>query len=406
MQEKISYLQAKETLNSQNIYPKSIERVFLHESLNRILSQDIFAPNDMPMLNLSNMDGYAIYSAMLKNINECFEILQENPAGNKEILELPTNKPCAIKTFTGAAIPKNADILVPIEWAEIKGNHIIIKQIPKIGEFIRKKGDNYKKGEKLLSKGTKINSHHIGLLASLNQVFVEVYERPKVGILVNGNEILELGESKDSPNSIYNANGHLLYAKILENGGIPKLYPILKDDKEQIQSCLQTALRECDLILSTGGASVGDYDFIRQISQQQKEQVVFRGVRIKPGQHVLYAHFGGKQFFGLPGFPNSTLVTFELFAKIILAKLCGSKPYQESIQITLDEDLQKNDSRLEFRVCNIRNQAGIFSVDFLGKKDFQSAILNNFCPLDNSRVGLAILENQTTKGKSIEVLLL
>ena len=406
MQEKISYLQAKEILNSQNIYPKGIERVFLHESLNRILSQDIFAPNDMPMLNLSNMDGYAIYSAMLKNINECFEILQENPAGNKEILELPTNKPCAIKTFTGAAIPKNADILVPIEWAEIKGNHIIIKQIPKIGEFIRKKGDNYKKGEKLLSKGTKINSHHIGLLASLNQVFVEVYERPKVGILVNGNEILELGESKDSPNSIYNANGHLLYAKILENGGIPKLYPILKDDKEQIQSCLQTALRECDLILSTGGASVGDYDFIRQISQQQKEQVVFRGVRIKPGQHVLYAHFGGKQFFGLPGFPNSTLVTFELFAKIILAKLCGSKPYQESIQITLDEDLQKNDSRLEFRVCNIRNQAGIFSIDFLGKKDFQSAILNNFCPLDNSRVGLAILENKTTKGKSIEVLLL
>lgn len=406
MQEKISYLQAKEILNSQNIYPKGIERVFLHESLNRILSQDIFAPNDMPMLNLSNMDGYAIYSAMLKNINECFEILQENPAGNKEILELPTNKPCAIKTFTGAAIPKNADILVPIEWAEVKDNRLIIKQIPKIGEFIRKKGDNYKKGEKLLSKGTKINSHHIGLLASLNQVFVEVYERPKVGILVNGNEILELGENKDSPNSIYNANGHLLYAKILENGGIPKLYPILKDDKEQIQSCLQTALRECDLILSTGGASVGDYDFIRQISQQQKEQVVFRGVRIKPGQHVLYAHFGGKQFFGLPGFPNSTLVTFELFAKIILAKLCGSKPYQESIQITLDEDLQKNDSRLEFRVCNIRNQAGIFSIDFLGKKDFQSAILNNFCPLDNSRVGLAILENQTTKGKSIEVLLL
>lgn len=406
MQEKISYTQAKEILNSQNIFPKGIERVFLHESLNRILSQDIFAPSDMPALNLSNMDGYAIYSVMAKNANESFEILQENPAGNKEILELPTNKPCAIKTFTGAAIPKNADMLVPIEWVEVKDNRLIIKQIPKIGEFIRKKGDNYKKGEKLLSKGTKINSHHIGLLASLNQIFVEVYERPKVGILVNGNEILELGESNDLPNSIYNANGHLLYAKILENGGIPKLYPILKDNKEQIQSCLQTALSECDLILSTGGASVGDYDFIRQISQQQEEQVVFRGVRIKPGQHILYAHFGGKQFFGLPGFPNSTLVTFELFAKIILVKLCGSKPHQESIQVTLDEDLQKNDSRLEFRVCNVRNQAGIFSIDFLGKKDFQSAILNNFCPLDDSRVGLAILENQTKKGESIEVLLL
>ena len=157
-------------------------------------------------------------------------------------------------------------MLIPIENVEKLENKIKITKISQIGEFIRQKGDNYKQGEKLLACGIQINPNHIGLLASLNQIFVEVYEKPKVGILVSGNEILELGETKPNPNSFYNANGHLLYAKILANGGIPKLYPILKDDESKIRSCLDTALRECDLVISTGGASVGDYDFIRKIS--------------------------------------------------------------------------------------------------------------------------------------------
>lgn len=405
MKEKISYSQAKEILNSQTIKPCGTTRVFLYDSLDRILAQDIFAPSDMPEFPLSNMDGYAINSTMLEKSKGIFEILRENPAGNQEILELPPNKPLAIKTFTGAAIPKNADMLIPIENVEKLENKIKITKISQIGEFIRQKGDNYKQGEKLLACGIQINPNHIGLLASLNQIFVEVYEKPKVGILVSGNEILELGETKPNPNSFYNANGHLLYAKILANGGIPKLYPILKDDKIKIRSCLDTALRECDLVISTGGASVGDYDFIRKISQEWENQIIFRGVQIKPGQHILYAHFNQKPFFALPGFPNSTLVTFELFVKEILIRLSGGRFTQEVLEVILQEDLSKKDPRMEFRICNIRNKQGHFEIDFEGKKDFQSAILNNFCPLDNAKIGLAMLAKDTYKaGEKISVL--
>ena len=115
MKEKISYSQAKEILNSQAIKPCGTTRVFLYDSLDRILAKDIFAPSDMPEFPLSNMDGYAINSTMLEKSKGIFEILRENPAGSQEILELPPNKPLAIKTFTGAAIPKNADMLIPIE---------------------------------------------------------------------------------------------------------------------------------------------------------------------------------------------------------------------------------------------------------------------------------------------------
>ncbi|MDE6958121.1 molybdopterin molybdenumtransferase MoeA [Helicobacter apodemus] len=406
MEEKITYARAKEILQNQKISPKGLERVFLYESLGRVLAKDIFASEDMPEVALSNMDGYALSSTMIELSKGIFTILGENPAGNEKKVELPLTQPYAIKTLTGAAIPHNADILVPFENVNIKGETLEINAFPKIGEFIRNIGDNYKKGEKLLSQGVRLNANHIGLLASLNHIFVEVFEKPKVGILVSGNEILEIGESKNNPHCFYNANGHLLYAKVKENGGMPKLYPILKDEKFSIQSCLKDALEECDLVISTGGASVGDYDFIQAISKEWSEKIVFRGVRIKPGQHIIYAHFHKKQFFGLPGFPNSTLVTFELFVKAILTKLCGMPFKEEIVEVTLQEDLQKGDKRLEFRVCNIRHTRGKISIDFEGKKSFQSAILNNFCPLDNARVGLAILEGNKLKGERIPIILL
>ncbi|MDY3114067.1 MAG: molybdopterin molybdotransferase MoeA, partial [Helicobacter sp.] len=267
MKIKITYKEAIEILESQAISKKGLERVFLHDSLGRILAQDIIAPSDMPQCALSNMDGYAISSKFIDEKN--FKILQENPAGRLESLEIPLNAPYAIKTFTGARIPQNADILVPIEFVKVSGECLEILQLPKVGEFIRQKGANYKKGEILLKKGTRINANHIGLLASLNCVFVEVYERARVGILVSGNELVELGSDlKDG--QIYNANGHLLFAKVKEMGANPKLYGILKDNKEKIKETLELALNENDLIITSGGASVGDYDFISALCKERE----------------------------------------------------------------------------------------------------------------------------------------
>lgn len=401
----IDYKQAKEILESQIIETLGSERVFLNEALGRVLACDIFALQDMPESACSNMDGYAINSKFANSQTE-FVVLGENPAGNAKECVLPLDKPYTIKTFTGARIPQNADILVPIEQVSVESKSLHLLGIPKVGEYMRKRGAHYQKGEKLLSKGTRINANHIGLLASLNCIFVDVFARAKVGILVSGNELLELGENAHDGANTYNANGHLLVAKVLECGGIPKLYPILKDQKEQVEQCVSLALLECDLVISSGGASVGDYDFISAFCKEQASEVVFRGVAIKPGQHITYAHFGGKQFFGLPGFPNSTLVTFELFVKEILYRLNGTHFNQILLQIPLSQDVNKTDTRLEFRVCNVRNVQGRWTMDFEGKKDFQSAILNNFCPLDSAYNGLCILESAKNAGEQVQVILL
>lgn len=408
MQIKIDYREAKEILESQEIETLGVERVFLHQALGRILAQDILADCDMPESARSNMDGYAICSKFLsENIKEQdFIILGDNPAGNAQDSILPLHQPFAIKTFTGARIPQNADILVPIEQVKAESQTLRLLEIPKIGQHIRQRGANHRKGEKLIPKGVQLNANHIGLLASLNCVFVEVFVRAKVGILVSGNELLELGENARNGVNTYNANGHLLLAKVLENGGIPKLYPILKDNKQEIEKSVNLALKECDLILSSGGASVGDYDFIAAICKERENEMVFKGVKIKPGQHISYAHFGGKQFFGLPGFPNSTLVTFELFVKEILWRLNGAHFTPIVLEIPLQENVGKTDNRLEFRVCNVRNIQGKWSVDFEGKKDFLSAILNNFCPLDSARNGLCVLDCAKKAGEMVEVILL
>ncbi|CAM3570784.1 molybdopterin molybdotransferase MoeA [Helicobacter sp. UBA3407] len=407
MKVKIDYAQAREILESQTIGALGVERVFLYEALGRILARDVVAIQDMPQSARSNMDGYAINSKFLQeNATQEFKILGENPAGNAQDSVLPLHQPFAIKTFTGAEIPQNADILAPIEQVKVESETLRLLEIPKVGQYICQKGANYRKGEKLISKGVRLNANHIGLLASLNCVFVEVFTRAKVGILVSGNELLELGESAKNGANIYNTNGHLLVAKVLENGGIPKLYPILKDTKEQVEECVNLALSECDLILSSGGASVGDYDFIAAICKERENEMVFKGVKIKPGQHISYAHFGGKQFFGLPGFPNSTLVTFELFAKEILWRLNGGYFVPITLEILLQENVSKTDSRLEFRVCNVRNVGGKWKIDFEGKKDFQSAILNNFCPLDSAYNGLCVLDSAKSVGEMVRVILL
>ncbi|PZT48152.1 molybdopterin molybdenumtransferase MoeA [Helicobacter valdiviensis] len=395
MREKITFYEALEILENTNFQTLKTERVFLQEAHNRVLAKDIYAPCDMPLVPLSSMDGYAINSKFQENVE--FEILKDNRAGNEEIPTLSLETPKAIKTFTGAAIPKNADILVPIENVLIENGKLKIVKMSQKGDYIREVGANYKKGEKLLKAGTKLSGNYIGLLASLNQVFIEVYEKPKVGVLVSGDEILELGEHSDSINKIYNANGYLLSAKIQEYGAIPKLYPILKDDKNLIEKSLEDALKTCDLVISTGGASVGDYDFIAQIAKERQDEVVFKGVGIKPGQHVLYARFFGKHFFGLPGFPNSTLVTFELFVSVILAKMCGNIAQKTKIKVPLGTQIYKKDKRIEFRVCNVIENDGKFRINFEGKKDFLSAILNNFCPLENVQIGLAILDKEYFK---------
>lgn len=395
MREKISSQEAWDILENQKTPTPKIQKVFLHDALFRALAEDIIAREDMPLEDLSSMDGYALNTNNTQ-VNQKLTVIGEVATGKELAFFEPYNNQYLgkegyiVKVLTGASVPTNYDTLIPFELTQRVDDKILISTLPTKGENIRKRGTNYKKGELLLKKGTTLTPLEIGLLASLNYVFIKVFCKPKVGILTCGNEILELGEALDDKNGkdskVYNANAHLLFSALKALGCEPYLFDRVLDDKEQTQMALQTAFRECDVVLSSGGASAGDYDFMKACSNDMCD-MIFRGLTIKPGKPLsfgIYSNQSHSYYFGLPGFPNSTFVTFYLFVVPFLGKMCGKKFYKpKKILATLSEKATKKDQREEFRSCSVRLENGKYTVNFNGKKDFLSAVLNNLCQSPN-----------------------
>jgi len=342
-----------------------------------VLGEPIIAPSDMPHCATAAMDGYACRQADVEALG-ALEIEGTIAAGDAGGVALSPER--CIKIFTGAAMPIGADMLIPVEYVEVKEGRITLgRAAPRIGQFIRNRGDNYKAGEQLLGVGTRIGPAEIALLASLNVVFVEVVTQPIITILSSGNELAEVGESCKEPHALRSANNHLLASMVRALGGIARLRPILRDDKRAIRIALKEALEQSDMVLTTGGMSMGDYDFTQDVVQELCDEIVFKGVRIKPGRPIMYAKKGTTHLFGLPGFPNSCAVTFTLFAKVVLQRFLGISSSLVWLRAKLLEDAPKDESRMEFRTCSVRLLDGELVVDFAGKKGIQSAIINNLC---------------------------
>lgn len=405
MKSNISYQESIEILNSLQIQPKSIEKIPFSQALGRILAEDIIAQENMPKHPTSAMDGYALaYEDINLLFSSGLDILSVNKAGEGE--DQVCQRGGCIKTFTGAKIPQNCDTLVLVEEVVEKEGKIFGLEGVKFhkGKWIRSVGENYTKGEVLLKKGSKISPFEIGLLAELNCVFVCVYLKPRVAILSGGDEIIEVGE-RERDNTIRSVNNHLIQALCSSMGAEGRIYPLLADDKAQIQNQVKEALRECDILITTGGASKGDFDYTQEVIREACE-MQFKGVRMKPGKPV---GFGiskeGQYIFSLPGFPNSCAVTFMLFVRIVLAKMLGTNADLEPLKAKLTQSIKRADSRMEFRICNLRVQNGIYEVGFWDKKTLQSSVVNNFC----SKSALMILEesgSEIQEGEMVEVLLL
>lgn len=405
MKSNISYQESLEILHSLELSAKSYEKIPFSQALGRILAQDIIAEENMPKHPTSAMDGYALNSQDIDLLfSKGVEILSINKAGESE--EQVCQRGGCIKTFTGAKIPTNCDTLVLVEEVRVEGGKIYALEgvKPQKGKWIRAVGENYTKGEVLLKKGSKITPFEIGLLAELNCVFVCVYLKPKVAILSGGDEIIEVGE-RERENSIRSVNNHLLQALCSSMGAEGRIYPLLLDNKEQIQRQVKEALRDCDILITTGGASKGDFDYTQEVIKESCE-MSFKGVRMKPGKPVGFGVRGGEQFvFSLPGFPNSCAVTFMLFVRVIIAKLLGTSPMIEPLKAKLTQAIKRADSRMEFRICNLRIENGIYEVGFWDKKTLQSSVVNNFC----SKSALMILEENggdLQEGEMVEILLL
>lgn len=406
----ISYEEALEILQNLPIKPLGTQQVHFKNALHRICAQDICAPQDYPAYPTAAMDGYAIiFEDLPLLLSQGLKILPPNKAGNPTRPTL--EKGYAIKTFTGSLMPINADTLIIVEHITLKNDRIFLN-VPKEqvckSQWIRQVGDNYKKGEILLRKGDKIGAFEIGLLAELNCNFIQVYQKVRVGVICVGDEIVEVGAMSEHTNMVRSVNTHLLESLLLEMNQEPIIYPILKDDKALIKATYEQALKECDVLLSAGGMSMGDYDYTQEVIKELT-QIQFKGVRLKPGKPVTCGIFynANKTTFvlGLPGFPNSCAITFLLFGSFILARLQNNIYKPITLQAKLLEDVYRTDSRMEFRACELINDNGTLGVKFSTKKSLQSSMINNL----THNTALALLAENGSNlqaGESIQIMLL
>ena len=370
----ISYETSQNMLSLLSMGSLRSERIFLTHSLGRILAEDIVADGDYPSYPTSAMDGYAISHMDLGELDS-FEILGDNPAGADEIGGIMSG--ACIKTFTGSLMPKGSDTLIPIENVKVTGDFITVTKPVSKGFAVRSVGESYREGEVLIPKGTQIGFAEIGVLAGINRVMIRVAQRPRVAIIATGSEILDIGESARHAGQIRSSNSYTLQALVDTLGGESVQMGIVGDDQNAIMERFEEAIDSCDIVVSTGGVSVGDYDFVKHIIPRLGAEVIFKGVNIKPGQHVIVAQRSEKFIVSLPGFAYSSTVTFILYAAPLIARMLGIENPYEVIEATLKVPFSKRSNKSEFTACNLTFEDGRYWVDFEGKKSGSSAILTN-----------------------------
>lgn len=375
----LSYTESIDRLLALDTGRVRLEKVALPDALGRLLAEHITADEDYPRHPTAAMDGYAICAA-----DQAAGMIaladSDNPAGSAE--RAAVRPGLAVKTFTGAKMPEGADTLIPIENVTVEEASIRIDTAVKAGSSVRPVGESYFKGEILIPKGTKISFAEIGVMAGLNRVMIPVARRPRVGVLSTGSEILDLGEREQTDSQIRSSNNYTIAALAQSAGAEAVQLGTARDDRAGITEAFENALACSDIVVSTGGVSVGDYDFVKDVVPALGANVIYKGVRIKPGQHILAAQRGNQFILALPGFAFSSTVTFILYALPLIRKMLGRDPGHSIVEATLAEPFAKRSKKSEFTTCNLRMVDGKYFVDFEDKKTASSAVLTNM--LDNA----------------------
>ena len=307
--------------------PLGVEEITLLEACNRVLAEDITATLDIPPFNRSTVDGYAVKA------QDTFGADENKPArlnicGTVSVGE-PTKTAVthgtAVEIVTGAPIPEGADAVVMAEHTERKDNDLYVYGAVAKDENIMKAGADIKKGEKVLKAGQLLGSREIGVLAALGMAKVNVYAIPRVAVLSTGAEITEPG-GRLPLGKIYDINAYSLTAAVLETGGKPIYLGVFPDDITELQKALRQALASADMVITSGGVSVGPKDVMPQtLDSLGKPGVIVCGIATKPGKPTTVALIDGKLVFSLPGHPTSALLVFHLLVRPIVQRMVGIK---------------------------------------------------------------------------------
>ncbi len=301
----------------RHIAPLPTEELPLLQGLGRVAGEDVYAPWDIPATDNSAMDGYAFSSAAVQG--DSLFVSGNVPAGEERTTPVAAGE--AVRIMTGAPIPQGCDTVVPIEDVETIGDTIRLLGDARPGSHTRKRGEEILAGQRAIAANSLVRPQEIGMLASLGKTSVRVYRRPRVGVLATGDELLEIG-SLPVPGKIINSNSYSIAAQVAESGGDPVMLGIAEDEVERTCDRIREGMRG-DLLITTGGVSVGDRDCVKEAIVALGGEIKFWKVRMKPGKPVAFAILEGKPVFALPGNPAAAMISFEMFVRPALLKMMG-----------------------------------------------------------------------------------
>jgi molybdopterin molybdotransferase len=314
----LTFIEARETVirEVRAARKPAAEETDLLGAMGRVLAETVAADRDSPALSRSARDGYAVRAADLPGE---LDVIGEVRAGQRFAGEIGAGQ--AVEIMTGAPVPAGADAVVMVEHTVAGGGRVRIGQAAQAGQNISPQGCEAGAGEPLLHAGKRLDYTDIALLAAVGHARVQVYRKPVAAIIPTGDEVVDVG---DAPRDyqVRNSNAYALGAQVIRAGGRAKILPIARDNVEHTRETIERGLA-CDLVLLSGGVSAGKYDVVERVLGEMGATFHFDAVRIQPGQPLVFGSVAGKFFFGLPGNPSSTMVTFEVFGRAALELLGG-----------------------------------------------------------------------------------
>jgi len=341
----------------KEIYQQKIEEVELKDAYGRILARDVKSPIDLPPFNRASRDGYAVkaedtFKASEDNpkILECIETIEAGSIPRKKI-----ERGCCSRISTGAPVPEGADAIIMVEYTEEKGNKILIYKSAYPNQHIALRGSDISKNDTISKKGALLSPEKIGALSAAGISKVPVIAKLKVGILSTGNELIKPSD-KWSPGKIFDSNSHSIAAAVKNCGCEPKILGIVKDDYMKLYNAIQSTIKKCDILITSGGTSAGAGDILRDIIDNMGE-VIIHGISIKPGKPTLIGKVDDKLVFGLPGFPVSALIIFNVLLRPYLMEFSGkSSEHKHMMDLPLAQRLHSSKGRVHYALVKIRDE--------------------------------------------------
>lgn len=331
------------------------EDVPLLDAFGRTAAEEVLSPEQVPSFAGAAMDGFAVRGAELAAGRRRFIVTVDIPAGR--LVDQPMAEGGAARIMTGAPLPPGVDTVVQLEHTTVNGDIMVVKRPPASGANVRRAGGDVTIGDRLVARGGRLGAAEVGLLASVGLERVRVARRPTVAILATGNELVAAGVPL-VPGQIRNSNSPTAFGQALTAGAEPRLLGIARDDLDETRRLLSSAL-EADVVVTSGGVSVGDYDLVKQVQDELGVERRFWGVAAKPGKPLAFGTRGDTLVFGVPGNPVASMLCFEMYVRPALLALQGRPDvYRPYVFAAAEEPVERTGQRTEARRCRLVHRDG------------------------------------------------